>query len=86
MSRPHRNIPADCPQPEHKETRMAFAGSAIKTLLDGAVAKGAVHGIAALVVDRNGALFHHAAGEANERTLFRNASMTKEASKNNLNT
>ena len=56
---------------------MAFDGSAIKALLDGAVAKGAVHGIAAVVVDRNGALFHHAAGEANERTLFRNASMTK---------
>ncbi len=56
---------------------MAFDGSSIKALLDGAVAKGAVHGIAALVVDRNGALFHHAAGEANERTLFRNASMTK---------
>ena len=56
---------------------MAFDGSAIRALLDGAVAKGAVHGIAALVVDRNGALFHHAAGEAHERTLFRNASMTK---------
>lgn len=56
---------------------MAFNGSAIRTLLDGAVAKGAVHGIAALVVDRNGLLFHHAAGEADERTLFRNASMTK---------
>jgi len=56
---------------------MAFDGSAIRALLDGAVAKGAVHGIAALVVDRDGALFHHAAGEANERTLFRNASMTK---------
>ena len=56
---------------------MAFDGSAIRALLDGVVAKGAVHGISALVVDRNGALFHHAAGEANERTLFRNASMTK---------
>ena len=56
---------------------MAFDGSAIKALLDGAVAKGALHGVAALVVDRNGPLFHHAAGEANERTLFRNASMTK---------
>ena len=56
---------------------MAFDGSAIKALLDGAVAQGAVHGVAAVVVDRNGALFHHAAGEANERTLFRNASMTK---------
>ncbi|MBO9516400.1 MAG: beta-lactamase family protein [Variovorax sp.] len=56
---------------------MAFDGSSIKALLDGAVAKGAVHGIAALVVDRQGPLFHHAAGEASERTVFRNASMTK---------
>lgn len=56
---------------------MAFDGSAIRALLDGAVANGSIHGIAALVVDRNGALFHHAAGEANPRTLFRNASMTK---------
>lgn len=56
---------------------MAFDGSAIRTLLDGAVANGAVHGIAAMVVDRSGPLFHHAAGEANEDTLFRNASMTK---------
>lgn len=56
---------------------MAFDGSAIQALLDGAVAKGAVHGIAALVVGRDGPLFHHAAGEANERTLYRNASMTK---------
>lgn len=56
---------------------MAFDGSAIRTLLDAAASKGAVHGIAALVVDRNGPLFHHAAGEAHERTLFRNASMTK---------
>jgi len=56
---------------------MAFDGSTIRTLLDGAVAKGAVHGIAALVVDRNGTLFEHAAGEAHQRTLYRNASMTK---------
>ena len=56
---------------------MAFDGSAIQALLDGAVAKGAVHGIAALVVDRNGALFHGVAGEAKADTMFRNASMTK---------
>lgn len=56
---------------------MAFDGTAIRALLDGAAAKGAVHGIAAVVVDRNGELFHHAAGEANARTMFRNASMTK---------
>jgi len=56
---------------------MAFDGSAIKALLDGAVSKGTLHGVAAMVVDRNGPLYHHAAGEADERTLFRNASMTK---------
>jgi methyl acetate hydrolase len=59
------------------ETIMAFDGSAIAALLDGSVSKGALHGIAAVVVDRNGQLFHHAAGEATEHTLFRNASMTK---------
>lgn len=56
---------------------MTFDGSAIRTLLDGAVAQGTVHGLSALVVGRDGALFQHAAGEANERTLYRNASMTK---------
>lgn len=56
---------------------MTFDGSTIKALLDGAVSKGAVHGIAAVVVDRGGLRFHHAAGEAGERTMFRNASMTK---------
>jgi methyl acetate hydrolase len=56
---------------------MAFDGSAIVALLDGAVSKGTVHGVAAVVVDRSGQLVHHAAGEAGERTLFRNASMTK---------
>ena len=56
---------------------MAFDGSAIRAVLDGAVSKGAIHGIAALVVGRDGELFHHAAGEATEHTMFRNASMTK---------
>jgi CubicO group peptidase (beta-lactamase class C family) len=56
---------------------MAFDGSAIRALLDGAVAKGAMHGVAAVVVDRSGSLFHHAAGEAHADTVFRNASMTK---------
>ena len=56
---------------------MTFDGSAIKALLDDAVSKGAVHGIAAVVVDRSGPLFHHAAGEAGEHAMFRNASMTK---------
>jgi methyl acetate hydrolase len=56
---------------------MTFEGSAIKALLDDAVSKGAVHGIAAVVVDRGGPLFHHAAGEAGQHTMFRNASLTK---------
>lgn len=56
---------------------MAFDGSAIQALLQGAVAKGAVHGVAAIVVDRHGVLFQGAAGEATANTLFRNASMTK---------
>lgn len=56
---------------------MAFDGSGISALLDGAVARGAVHGIAALVVNRDGQVFHHAAGQAGARTMFRNASMTK---------
>lgn len=56
---------------------MTFDGSAIKALLDDAVSKGAVHGIAAMVIDRNGPLFHHAAGEAGQHAMFRNASMTK---------
>ena len=56
---------------------MAFDGTVIKALLDGAVSKGAVHGIAALVVGPGGPLFQHAAGEARDDTLYRNASMTK---------
>jgi methyl acetate hydrolase len=56
---------------------MSFDGSAIKALLDDAVSKGAIHGVAAAVVDRSGVLFHHAAGEATQNTMFRNASMTK---------
>ena len=56
---------------------MTFDGSAIKALLDDAVSKGAAHGIAAVVVDRTGPLFHHAAGEAGQHAMFRNASMTK---------
>ena len=56
---------------------MTFDGSAIKALLDDAVSRGAVRGIAAVVVDRNGPLFHHAAGEAGEHAMFRNALMTK---------
>jgi methyl acetate hydrolase len=56
---------------------VSFDGSAIRALLDDAVSSGKVHGIAALVVDRWGPLFHHATGEASERSMFRNASMTK---------
>ena len=56
---------------------MSFDGSAIKALLDGAVSKGTVHGIAGLVVDRNGPVFLHAAGEAGVNTMYRIASMTK---------
>jgi CubicO group peptidase (beta-lactamase class C family) len=56
---------------------MTFDGSAIKALLDDAVSKGAVHGIAAVVVDRSGPLFHHAASKAGQHAMFRNASMTK---------
>jgi methyl acetate hydrolase len=56
---------------------MSFDGSAIKALLDDAVSKGAIHGIAAVIVDRSGQLFHHAAGEAGQHAMFRNASMTK---------
>jgi methyl acetate hydrolase len=51
---------------------MTFNGSAIKALLDDAVSKGAVHGIAAVVVNRSGQLFHHAAGEAGQHAVFRN--------------
>ena len=56
---------------------MTFDGSVIRALLDSAVSRGTVHGIAATVVDREGPLFYHAAGEANEQSMFRNASMTK---------
>ncbi|WP_233807663.1 serine hydrolase domain-containing protein [Paraburkholderia sp. HP33-1] len=56
---------------------MTFDGSAIKALLDDAVSTGIVHGVAAIVVSRNGPLFHYAAGEAGPQTVFRNASMTK---------
>ena len=56
---------------------MSFDGSVIAALLDGAVSKGAVHGIAAIVVNRHGTLFSHAAGEAAPQAMFRNASMTK---------
>jgi CubicO group peptidase (beta-lactamase class C family) len=77
MIGPYRAHPARGNFSLDLEAHMAFDGSAINALLQGAVSSGAVHGIAALVVDRNGQLFHHAAGEARDNTLFRNASMTK---------
>jgi methyl acetate hydrolase len=56
---------------------MAFDGSAIDGLLDQAVDTGAVHGVVAMVVDRDGAVYEGAAGAAGPETMFRNASMTK---------
>ena len=56
---------------------MVFDSSTVRKLLDSAISGGTVHGIAAMVVDRRGPLFHYAAGEASERSMFRNASMTK---------
>ncbi|MFM0004512.1 hypothetical protein PQR57_26235 [Paraburkholderia dipogonis] len=51
----------------------SFDDSAIKASLDD-VSRKALFGIAAMVVDRSGPLFHHAAGEAGQHTMFRNAS------------
>ena len=56
---------------------MGFDGASIDGLLDGAVASGVFHGVSAIVVDRNGVLYEHSAGEARPDTIFRNASMTK---------
>jgi methyl acetate hydrolase len=56
---------------------MGFDGSEIDGLLNGSVAGGTVHGIVALVVDRDDVLYEGAAGEAGADTMFRNASMTK---------
>jgi methyl acetate hydrolase len=56
---------------------MAFDGSAIDQLLDQAVASGAFHGVAAMVVDADSVMYEHAAGESNAETIYRNASMTK---------
>lgn len=49
----------------------------IDDLLNGVTADGALHGIAATVVGRDGILYEHAAGDAKPDTMFRNASMTK---------
>ncbi len=50
---------------------------AIDQLLNDAVADGRIHGVAAMVVGRDGVLYEGAAGDATLDTLFRNASMTK---------
>jgi methyl acetate hydrolase len=56
---------------------MGFDGSEIDGLLNGAVAGGTVHGVVAMVVDRDGVLYEAAAGDVGPDTMFRNASMTK---------
>src|SRR5581483_1051995 len=60
-----------------EESHMGFDGSAIDQLLDGATAAGTFHGVAAMVVDRDGILYEHTAGESRPDTIYRNASMTK---------
>ncbi|KMO84169.1 serine hydrolase [Mycolicibacterium chubuense] len=49
----------------------------IDDLLNGVTADGALHGVAATVVGRDGVLYEHAAGDAKPDSMFRNASMTK---------
>ncbi|MGV0794340.1 serine hydrolase domain-containing protein [Mycolicibacterium sp. XJ1819] len=49
----------------------------IDDLLSGVTADGALHGIAATVVGRDGVLYQGSAGDAKPDTMFRNASMTK---------
>lgn len=56
---------------------MGFDGSQIDGLLQGAVAGGTYHGVAAMVVDRDGVLYDGAFGDARPDTMYRNASMTK---------
>jgi CubicO group peptidase (beta-lactamase class C family) len=56
---------------------MGFDGTGIDQLLAGAVDAGTYSGVAALVVDRGGVLYHGMAGDAGPSTMFRNASMTK---------
>jgi CubicO group peptidase (beta-lactamase class C family) len=56
---------------------MGFDGSQIDGLLSQAVDDGTVHGVVAMVVDRDGVLYEGAAGDAGPDTFFRNASMTK---------
>jgi len=49
----------------------------VDELLHRVTADGALHGVAATVVDRDGVLYQGAAGDAKPDTMFRNASMTK---------
>jgi len=56
---------------------MSFDGADIDRLLSAGVEGGTWHGVVAIVVDRDGVLYEGAAGQANTRTMFRNASMTK---------
>ncbi|HTQ68110.1 MAG TPA: serine hydrolase domain-containing protein [Solirubrobacteraceae bacterium] len=56
---------------------MSFDGADIERLLEGGVEQGTWHGVVAVVVDRDGVLYEGAAGQADTRTMFRNASMTK---------
>jgi methyl acetate hydrolase len=58
---------------------MGFDGSEIDGRLEDAVNSGTCHGVAALVVDRDGLLHESFAGAATRETMFRNASMTKAA-------
>jgi CubicO group peptidase (beta-lactamase class C family) len=56
---------------------MGFDGAGIDQLLSAAVDSGTVHGVVAMVVDRDGVLYEGVAGNAGRDTVFRNASMTK---------
>lgn len=56
---------------------MGFDGTGLDQLLNGAVDAGTFDGVAAIVVDRDGFLYHGAAGGASQETMFRNASLTK---------
>ncbi|WP_249009278.1 serine hydrolase [Conexibacter sp. DBS9H8] len=56
---------------------MAIDGSELDGVLAGAVERGAVHGVAGLIVHRDGVLYDGRAGAARADTLYRNASMTK---------
>lgn len=56
---------------------MRFEAAGIDDLLSGAVEDDVFHGVSAVVVSGEGALYDGAHGEAGADTIFRNASMTK---------